>query len=79
MRKAPLFLVTLLLLVARAIAQDHGPFTPSSVDVWFSPKGGCTDACVAAIDGAKKTIFVQAYSFTSPQVSHGQKMILRLS
>jgi len=67
--KAIFPLLALLLLVAPAVAQDHGPFTPSSVDVWFSPKGGCTDACVATIDGAKKTIFVQAYSFTSPPIA----------
>ncbi len=52
-----------------ALAADSGPFNPSRVDVWFSPSGGCTEACVAAIDGAKKTIYVQAYSFTSAPIA----------
>lgn len=33
--------------------------------IYFSPKGGCTAAIVAAIKKAKHTINVQAYSFTS--------------
>lgn len=34
-------------------------------EVFFSPHGGCTDAIVDAISGAKRTVRVQAYSFTS--------------
>jgi hypothetical protein len=34
------------------------------IKVYFSPKGGCTEAVVKEI-AAKKTILVQAYSFTS--------------
>lgn len=52
-----------------ARAQDHGPFHPQSVDVYFSPKGGATEACVAAIAAAKRTINVQAYSFTSAPIA----------
>jgi phosphatidylserine/phosphatidylglycerophosphate/cardiolipin synthase-like enzyme len=33
--------------------------------VHFSPKGGCTDFLVQAINKAQKSVFVQAYSFTS--------------
>ena len=29
--------------------------------VYFSPRGGCTDAIVREIDGAKKSVLVQAY------------------
>jgi len=36
-----------------------------NVEVYFSPKGGCTAAAVKEIDKAKKSIKVQAYSFTS--------------
>ena len=32
---------------------------------WFSPRGGCTNAAVAEISRATKTILVQSYSFTS--------------
>ena len=69
MRKAVYSLLALLLLAIPAIAQDNGPFAPSSVDVYYSPSGGCTTACVATIDGAKKSIFVQAYSFTSQPIA----------
>ena len=56
-------------LTLPAQAQDHGPFHPASVDVYFSPKGGATEACVAAIAAAKTTINVQAYSFTSAPIA----------
>jgi phosphatidylserine/phosphatidylglycerophosphate/cardiolipin synthase-like enzyme len=51
-------------------AAEHGPFRPTSVDVWFSPDGGCTDACVKALDEAKSSVYVQAYSFTSQPIAH---------
>jgi phosphatidylserine/phosphatidylglycerophosphate/cardiolipin synthase-like enzyme len=37
--------------------------------VYFSPKGGCTDAIVDQIGKAKTEIFVQAYSFTSAPIA----------
>jgi phosphatidylserine/phosphatidylglycerophosphate/cardiolipin synthase-like enzyme len=40
-----------------------------NVEVCFSPKGGCTEAIVKALDAAKKTVFVQAYSFTSAPIA----------
>ena len=58
-----------LVLAATGAALDHGPFQPASVDVFFSPKGGATEACVDAIAAAKKTIHVQAYSFTSAPIA----------
>ena len=45
------------------------PLSQSQVQVYFSPKGGCTDAVVNALNKAKKTILVQAYSFTSPPIA----------
>jgi phosphatidylserine/phosphatidylglycerophosphate/cardiolipin synthase-like enzyme len=38
------------------------------VRTYFSPKGGCTAACVEQIGLAQKTILVQAYSFTSEKI-----------
>jgi phosphatidylserine/phosphatidylglycerophosphate/cardiolipin synthase-like enzyme len=38
-------------------------------NVYFSPKGGCTEAVVEALDHAKSTILVQAYSFTSVPIA----------
>jgi phosphatidylserine/phosphatidylglycerophosphate/cardiolipin synthase-like enzyme len=39
------------------------------VEIFFSPKGGCTDAIVREIDAAQKSILVQAYSFTSKPIA----------
>ena len=39
------------------------------VKVYFSPKGGCTDAIIKEIEQAKTEILVQAYSFTSAPIA----------
>lgn len=39
------------------------------IQVFFSPKGGCTDAIVKALGKAKTTILIQAYSFTSAPIA----------
>lgn len=52
-----------------AYGQDHGPYHPESAYVWFSPNGGATDACVTTLNGAKRTVYVQAYSFTSAAIA----------
>lgn len=44
-------------------------FNPASVSVYFSPKGGCTEAVVIELDHAQKSIRVQAYSFTSAPIA----------
>jgi phosphatidylserine/phosphatidylglycerophosphate/cardiolipin synthase-like enzyme len=43
--------------------------TPSAVTVCFTPGGDCTDAIVKALSDAKRTILVQAYSFTSAPIA----------
>ncbi len=40
-----------------------------TVQVYFSPKGGCTEAVVEELRGAQKTVRVQAYSFTSKDIA----------
>lgn len=52
-----------LLLVAA------GSCLAADVSVWFSPHGGCTDEAVKEIGRAKKTVRVQAYSFTSAPIA----------
>lgn len=42
---------------------------PKSVQVYFSPRGGCTDAIVRELDRAKRSVLVQAYSFTSAPIA----------
>ena len=43
--------------------------TPSAVSVCFTPGGNCTDTIVSALSDAKRTILVQAYSFTSAPIA----------
>ena len=58
-----------LLLTLPVWTRADGPFHPASVDVFFSPKGGCTEAVIAELVKAKKTVLVQAYSFTSAPIA----------
>jgi phosphatidylserine/phosphatidylglycerophosphate/cardiolipin synthase-like enzyme len=39
------------------------------IQVFFSPKGGCTEAVVKELSAAKETVLVQAYSFTSAPIA----------
>jgi phosphatidylserine/phosphatidylglycerophosphate/cardiolipin synthase-like enzyme len=39
------------------------------LSVYFSPNGGCTQAIVEEVGKAKKTVLVQAYSFTSDTIA----------
>ena len=41
----------------------------TAVNVYFSPKGGCTEAIINEIEQAKTEILVQAYSFTSAPIA----------
>jgi phosphatidylserine/phosphatidylglycerophosphate/cardiolipin synthase-like enzyme len=43
--------------------------TPPNWQVYFSPRGGCTDAIIKELNNAKSTILVQAYSFTSAPIA----------
>ena len=50
-----------LILGLNAVAAD--------IQVFFSPKGGCTEAVVENVGKAKSTVLVQAYSFTSAPIA----------
>jgi phosphatidylserine/phosphatidylglycerophosphate/cardiolipin synthase-like enzyme len=39
------------------------------IEVYFSPRGGCTEAIVQQLDAAKSSVLVQAYSFTSDSIA----------
>jgi phosphatidylserine/phosphatidylglycerophosphate/cardiolipin synthase-like enzyme len=41
----------------------------ADVQVFFSPKGGCTEAVVKNLDKATNSVLVQAYSFTSAPIA----------
>lgn len=46
-----------------------GTIPATTYQVCFTPGGECTDMIVDTIDGAKQSIFVQAYSFTSAPIA----------
>ncbi|MDB6039350.1 MAG: phospholipase D/Transphosphatidylase [Verrucomicrobiales bacterium] len=43
--------------------------TKTNWSVFYSPRGGCTEAVVTALALAKTTVLVQAYSFTSAPIA----------
>lgn len=57
-------LVLVLLLPVLAFCQDLSPIW----EVYFSPKGGCSDAIVREITKAKSSVLVQAYSLKSDRI-----------
>ena len=65
MRKSVFIAFILLLTSAESFASSENV----SVQVFFSPRSGCTDAVVSAIRQAKLEILVQAYSFTSAPIA----------
>ena len=65
MRFLVALLVWLLLVQPAAVAEK----TAKSWQVHFSPNGGCTEAVVKALDNAKTSVQVQAYSFTSAPIA----------
>lgn len=60
-----------LALYAREAHTSHsGPAaTEDGIEVYFSPKGGCTDAIVERLNGAKKSISMQGYSLRPYTIS----------
>lgn len=78
---AGLLSCTLLLSCSPSLQADEPIVPPLEPDpcitstggfykVRFSPSGGCTDLLVETILGAKRTIHVQAYSFTSDRIAN---------
>jgi phosphatidylserine/phosphatidylglycerophosphate/cardiolipin synthase-like enzyme len=63
----PILLISLLFL---SVPVWSAPLpSTGTVEVYFSPRGGATEAIIAEISRAKKTIQVQAYSFTSAPIA----------
>ena len=75
MRHACSVLLLILALLVLGCCNDQPPQEQQArlplpiIEVYFSPKGGCTEAVVKEIDAAEKTILVQAYSFTSAPIA----------
>jgi phosphatidylserine/phosphatidylglycerophosphate/cardiolipin synthase-like enzyme len=77
-RTLPIVAVFVVLAVFAFQSRHKAPVITSQVpvpagtaawEVYFSPSGGCTDAIVDALAGAKRTVLVQAYSFTSRPIA----------
>ena len=70
-KRAVFFIVVLFVLwfVAIQCRQPLVKVDPFSVEVCFSPKGGCTEAVVKKLNEAKSSVLVQAYSFTSVPIA----------
>lgn len=43
--------------------------SPANIQVYFSPRGGCTEAIIREINSAQRSIHIQAYSFTSAPIA----------
>ena len=70
-KTSPVVLVILFILGAgqTALARPSSSAAQPRIAVLFSPGGGCTEAIIEAIRGAKTSIEVQAYSFTSAPIA----------
>lgn len=67
-------LLLVLPLIVLSSCQQAATSTPTtlpagSIQVYFSPNGGCTDAIVQTLNNAKRSVQVQAYSFTSAPIA----------
>ena len=65
----PSVLVVAVICLLARIAPREPLASPSSVAVYFSPKGGCTEAVVEELQAAHTRVLVQAYSFTSAPIA----------
>ena len=66
MKRIYIFMAGLLLLVLGCEPQAS---IPQGVQVYFSPRGGATDAVVNTLNQATNSVLVQAYSFTSAPIA----------
>jgi phosphatidylserine/phosphatidylglycerophosphate/cardiolipin synthase-like enzyme len=71
MRSRALLVAILLALGVACALRVYNPIPRRlpPIEVYFSPRGGCTDAVVREIRAARHTILVQAYSFTSTSIA----------
>ncbi len=69
--KRPSFIILLFLLVSFTLPvySQEKPSSSPNWSVYFSPKGGCTEAIIKELNNAKTSVLVQAYSFTSAPIA----------
>ncbi len=63
--------LTILFVSVFLLSSPVSPFAQEkpSWSVYFSPHRGCTEAIIGELHGAKSTVLVQAYSFTSAPIA----------
>ena len=66
-----IFLISFLILLYSTTV--YSLISTGTIDVYYSPKGGCTNAIIKEIDLAKKEILIQSYSFSSKPI--GQAVV----
>ena len=62
------FAVALLLLIPSCASRTSAR-SSAGMQVCFSPQGGCTAAVVSALNDARETVLVQAYTFSSAPIA----------
>lgn len=65
----PFLVVLIIFLIPSTSYPLNLTLDNAPTQVYFSPKGGCTEAIIQQIDQAKSEILVQAYSFTSQPIA----------
>jgi phosphatidylserine/phosphatidylglycerophosphate/cardiolipin synthase-like enzyme len=72
-----LLLATVLILFNQACTKSPSAPQSSPCEAHFSPRGGCTDAVVAAIDSAKISILIQTAQVPAERI--GEALLRALS
>jgi phosphatidylserine/phosphatidylglycerophosphate/cardiolipin synthase-like enzyme len=69
--KKPLLSILILLTIISISSHSNAvdlTLQNTPAHVYFSPRGGCTEAIINQINNAKSEILIQAYSFTSRDI-----------
>jgi len=70
LKKVLIFAILLTAIVCgRCSFADEVALSSSPAEVCFTPGGPCTEDIIKVIAGATKSVFVQAYSFTSEPIA----------
>jgi phosphatidylserine/phosphatidylglycerophosphate/cardiolipin synthase-like enzyme len=71
MKRAPIIVTVLalglsaILFAEKSNLQEKQP----TWEIYFSPRGGCTEAIIGHLENAKSSVLIQAYSFTSAPIA----------
>lgn len=67
--KLPKVFLPIIIFCFVSIVQAASIPATGTIEAFFSPNGGCTDAIVREISNAKSEVLIQAYSFTSVPIA----------